>query len=160
MRSVTCCFRGRYHGLRIAFFQNFSVASGMSDKSISLSGRAASFLSSRLSFSVSRASANVLLTIFVIANSLLPSCAAGRNNTDDLMLALLFCRMGHEQHYHSTDESDRPPSRFSILDPLPLNQSTRIQKHQSCQFERNPMLPEILVSFRLIPFEQDHLRLL
>jgi hypothetical protein len=87
---------------------NLSSSGGISDRSISDSGRSASLASLRLRAAVNGLSAKVLRTSLVITVSLLSSASASRNEADYLILAGMSDGMRHHQQGHTPPIEGHP----------------------------------------------------
>src|SRR6185312_8193895 len=135
-----------------------AVISGISEKSISLSGRFASAANLRREAGVSLMSSNLLRTILVIDILLHSRRRTGGNNANHLGMTFNLRRhcMDNQQHRNSRCNSDNLPSLFPAIRSILTKYGIGIHEHLDGIFESDPMLPFIAFGLGRIPLELDH----
>jgi len=72
------------------------------------------------------------------------------------VLALFFQRVSDKKNCAGADETNRTPAPFSIDHAILFDECKLIQENRPCQLKTDAMFADIALSFRLVPFKQDH----
>src|SRR5215469_8629311 len=102
----------------------------MSEKSMELSGRAASFARRRLRTAVMELEDSFFRTIFVITFALLPRGLAHGDDANGLFAGAAPYRVGYQQQCNTSHEAQGLPSQFTALDTVRFDQGEGIGEDQ------------------------------
>src|ERR1017187_9995273 len=98
---------------------------------------------------------------FSIEFSFVTGCAAGGNDSHDLLRALFSAGVNHgEKQQRALHRADGMPARFARFDPLRERQAIWVLKDQDGGSERNPVLADIGFVLLVVPFEPHRFLLL
>src|ERR1035438_3287659 len=98
---------------------------------------------------------------FSIEFSFVTGCAAGGNDSHDLLRALFSAGVNHgEKQQRALHRADGMPARFARFDPLRERQAIWVLKDEDGGSERNPGLADIGFVLLVVPFESHRFLLL
>src|ERR1017187_8957796 len=98
---------------------------------------------------------------FSIKFSFVTGCAAGGNDSHDLLRALFSVGVNHgEKQQRALHRAAGMPARFARFDPLRERQAIWVLKDQDGGSERNPVLADIGFVLLVVPFESHRFLLL
>src|ERR1700693_5531892 len=125
----------------------------MSDVSISLSGRPASFARRRLRAAVNELLEKLFLTIFVISFALLPNRFPSGYDANDFILGFVLDGVSNQHEDNAAGQTQGLPSGFATFNSVLIHQRIRICKNQHCVFKSDAMLALVAHGIGVVPLE-------
>src|SRR5215467_11965530 len=128
----------------------------MSEKSMALSGCAASFARRRLRAGVRELVESFFRTIFVIALALLSRGFAGGDDANDFLSWTTLDRVSYQQQRHASDKAEGLPAKLAALDAVLLDEGKGIGEDQHGVLETNAVFAFVGPGLGVVPLEPDH----